>query len=76
MLISDFDVFLRCAAAEGEAPPSPGPRQELLQRRIQQTSTAFLKTHVFGLDKLPDHEHLQQLQETRRLVKTSLPLLQ
>lgn len=48
--------------------PAPGPRQSLLQRRIQQSAATFLKAHVLGIEKLPDAQHLQQLQAARRWV--------
>ncbi|KAF2360255.1 Rabenosyn Rab binding domain [Trinorchestia longiramus] len=48
--------------------PSLGPRQELLQKSIYQSSAAFLKTNVLGLEKLPTAEELRQLQAERREV--------
>ena len=51
---------------EGVEPP--GPRQELLLRRIQSTSSAFLKEHVLTLPKLPTQQELKELQERRRWV--------
>lgn len=47
--------------------PSSGPRQELLQRRIQSTTTGFLKEHILSLPKLPSHQELKEMQERRRL---------
>ncbi|KAG0717757.1 Rabenosyn-5 [Chionoecetes opilio] len=51
---------------EGVGEP-PGPRQELLLRRIHTTASAFLKEHVLTLPKLPSHSELKELQERRRL---------
>nr|XP_045615838.1 rabenosyn-5-like [Procambarus clarkii] len=52
-------------AAVSNVPP-PGPRQELLQRRIQSTATGFLKERILSLPKLPSHQELKELQERRR----------
>ncbi|KAK7082952.1 Rabenosyn-5 [Halocaridina rubra] len=46
---------------------SSGPRQELLQRRIHSTSTAFLKEHILSLPKLPSSQELKDMQERRKL---------
>ncbi|XP_071549965.1 rabenosyn-5 [Panulirus ornatus] len=53
-------------AASSSIPP-PGPRQELLQRRIHSTTTTFLKEYILSLPKLPSHQDLRELQERRRL---------
>ena len=53
---------------EGGPPIPPGPRQFLLQKRINSSSIGFLKTHLFGLDKLPEAKELEDLQDHRRLV--------
>lgn len=45
----------------------PGPRQELLLRRIQSTTSAFLKENVLTLPKLPTQQELKELQERRRM---------
>ncbi|KAK3871573.1 hypothetical protein Pcinc_023294 [Petrolisthes cinctipes] len=49
------------------ATSSRGPRQELLQRRIHSTSTAFLKEHILSLPKIPSPKELKELQERRRM---------
>ncbi|XP_064114141.1 rabenosyn-5-like [Macrobrachium nipponense] len=46
---------------------SSGPRQELLQRRIHSTSTAFLKENILSLSKLPTSQELKDMQERRKL---------
>ncbi|KAG7174503.1 Rabenosyn-5-like [Homarus americanus] len=53
-------------AASSHVPPS-GPRQELLQRRIQSTTTAFLKEQILSLPKLPTHQELKEMQERRSM---------
>ena len=43
-----------------------GPRQELLQRRIHSTASAFLKENILSLPKLPSSQELKDLQERRK----------
>ncbi|XP_050730072.1 rabenosyn-5-like isoform X1 [Eriocheir sinensis] len=52
--------------ANSDSQEPPGPRQELLLRRIHSTTSLFLKEHILTLPKLPTQEELKQLQERRR----------